>query len=57
MKSGNAAILRHKQEGRALRLFKGVRGEVEYLGEFETDEGLPYYNTDASELVMARSAP
>jgi hypothetical protein len=49
MKSGNAAILRHKQEGRALRLFKGVRGEVEYLGEFETDEKLPFYNTDAPE--------
>ena len=49
MKSGNAAILRHKQEGRTLRLFKGVRGEVEYLGEFETDEELPYYNTDAPE--------
>jgi hypothetical protein len=49
MKSGNAAILTHKQEGRALRLFKGVRGEVEYLGEFETDEKLPFYNTDAPE--------
>jgi hypothetical protein len=49
MKSGNAGILRHKREGRALRLFKGVRGEVEYLGEFETDEELPYYNTDAPE--------
>ena len=49
MKSGNAAILSHKQEGRALRLFKGVRGEVEYLGEFETDEKLPFYNTDAPE--------
>jgi hypothetical protein len=49
MKSGNAAILAHKQEGRALRLFKGVRGEVEYLGEFETDEKLPFYNTDAPE--------
>jgi hypothetical protein len=49
IKSGNAAILRHKREGRALRLFKGVRGEVEYLGEFETDEELPFYNTDAPE--------
>jgi hypothetical protein len=49
MKSGNAAILRHKREGRALCLFKGVRGEVEYLGEFEVDEELPYYSTDAPE--------
>jgi hypothetical protein len=49
MESGNAAILRHREEGRALRLFKEVRGEVEYLGEFETDDELPYYNMDASE--------
>jgi hypothetical protein len=49
MKSGNAAILKHKQEGRALRLVKGVRGEIEYLGEFETDKEQPYYTTDAPE--------
>jgi hypothetical protein len=49
MQSGNAAILRHKQQGRALRLFKGVRGVVEYLGEFETDDKLPYYSMDAPE--------
>lgn len=49
MKSGNAAIFSYKQDGRALRLFKGVRGEVEYLGEFETDEEQPYYTTDAPE--------
>jgi hypothetical protein len=42
MKSGNAAILKHKQECRALRVFKGVRGPVEYLGEFEIDEELPF---------------
>jgi hypothetical protein len=49
MKSGNAAILRHRQEDRALRLFKGVRGVVEYLGEFETDEERPFYTMDAPE--------
>ena len=38
MKSGNAAILKHKQEGRALRVFKGACGPVEYLGEFDIDE-------------------
>ena len=43
MKSGNAAILKHKREGRALRLFKGVRGEVEYLGEFEVEIALLLY--------------
>jgi len=56
MKSGNAAIHTHKQEGRALRLFKGVRGEVEYLGEFEMDEKLPFYNTDAREAAEAFGA-
>jgi hypothetical protein len=31
---GNGAILRHRQEGRALRVFEGARGRVRYLGEF-----------------------
>jgi hypothetical protein len=48
-KSGNAAILRHKQQGRALRGFEGVSEEVEYLGEFETAQEQPYYTTDAPE--------
>jgi hypothetical protein len=34
MVSGNRAIRDHSDEGRALRVFKGVRGEVRYLGEF-----------------------
>jgi hypothetical protein len=46
MVSGNAAILRHAEEGRALRLFQGARGEVQYLGEFEVDG---WYETDAPE--------
>jgi hypothetical protein len=49
MKSGNASILRHKQEGRSLRLFDGARGVVTYMGEFKSDEELPYYFTDAPE--------
>jgi hypothetical protein len=49
MVSGNAAILRHQEEGRALRLFRGARGEVEYLGEFEVDPDEPWYETDAPE--------
>lgn len=49
MKSGNAAILNHKSEGRALRLFTGARGTVTYEGEFELDESKPYYRTDAPE--------
>jgi hypothetical protein len=49
MKSGNASILNHAQEGRALRVFDGARGTVTYLGEFELDEKQPYYRTDAPE--------
>ncbi|MDI7925242.1 hypothetical protein [Ferirhizobium litorale] len=49
MKSGNASIFRHKQEGRALRLFDGARGVVEYMGEFEVDDHQPYYLADAPE--------
>jgi len=35
MTRGNLAILRHEKEGRALRVFGGVRGEVRYIGEFK----------------------
>ncbi len=49
MKSGNAAILNHKQEGRALRLFEGARGTVKYVDEFEIDDVEPFYRTDAPE--------
>jgi len=35
---GNAAILNHRDEGRALRVFWGSKGSVEYAGEFEIDE-------------------
>jgi hypothetical protein len=49
MKSGNAAILNHAEEGRALRLFMGARGTVTYEGEFELDSREPYYRTDAPE--------
>lgn len=49
MKSGNAVILRHKEEGRALRLFQGARGVVTYEGEFELDDAEPFYRTDAPE--------
>jgi hypothetical protein len=49
MKSGNAAILRHVQEGRALRVFMGARGTVVYEDEFMLDPDRPYYETDAPE--------
>lgn len=49
MKSGNAAILNHVAEGRALRVFRGARGVVMYMDEFEVDSGEPFYRTDAHE--------
>jgi hypothetical protein len=49
MKSGNAAILRHAEEGRALRVFMGARGVVTYEDEFELDAERAYYETDAPE--------
>lgn len=47
--SGNRSIFDHEAEGRALRLFKGARGEVEYIGEFVLDQEQPWYETDAPE--------
>lgn len=49
MKSGNAAILNHRHDGRALRLFSGASGRVRYEGEFELAPERPFYTTDAPE--------
>lgn len=49
MKSGNAAILNHPSDGRALRVFEGSKGTVTYLDEFEVDDIEPSYKTDAPE--------
>jgi len=49
MKSGNATILNHKVDGRALRVFQGARGVVTYEGEFELDQAEPFQRTDAPE--------
>ena len=50
MMSGNASILHHKEEGRALRVFQGARGVVTYIDEFEVDPEQPWYETDAPEM-------
>jgi hypothetical protein len=49
MKSGNVTILNHEAQGRALRVFRGSGGTVRYEGEFEVDDQLPFYTTDAPE--------
>ncbi|MYV94844.1 restriction endonuclease [Streptomyces sp. SID1034] len=46
MLSGNASILNHAVEGRALRVFQGARGTVTYLGQFEVQG---WYEADAPE--------
>ncbi|MBF9072233.1 restriction endonuclease [Streptacidiphilus sp. NEAU-YB345] len=48
MLSGNASILNHRAEHRALRLFQGARGNVTYIGEFEVDG---WYEADAPEFA------
>ena len=47
--SGNRAVLHHVNEGRAIRLFRGVGGTVTYLGQFTPDPARPYYLMDAQE--------
>ncbi len=49
MKAGNAAIFKHKSDGRALRVFRGAGGTVTYEGEFELDDGERERRTDAPE--------
>jgi hypothetical protein len=49
MKSGNASILNHDADGRALRVFMGARGTVTYEDEFELDAEEPYYLSEAQE--------
>jgi hypothetical protein len=49
MRGGNLQILRHEQDGRALRLFEGSGGVVKYVGEFYLDKSDPYELVDAPE--------
>ncbi|MEU4499802.1 restriction endonuclease [Streptomyces sp. NPDC024089] len=49
MISGNASILNHRAEGRALRVFQGARGVITYQGEFAVDTENPWYEADAPE--------
>ncbi|GAA0970226.1 hypothetical protein GCM10009555_018780 [Acrocarpospora macrocephala] len=49
MISGNASILNHQKEGRALHVFQGARGTITYLGRFEVYNKDPWYEADAPE--------
>ena len=49
MRAGNAAILNHDADGRALRVFDGAGGVVTYVDQFELADDDPYYLTDAPE--------
>src|SRR6202165_5139405 len=53
MKYGNRAIRDHKKDGRALRVFKGVRGTVTYQGEFEVAAD-PFYVAEARDKFSDR---
>src|SRR6266511_117243 len=43
----NLALSRHAETGRAVRLFRGSRGTITYLGEFALDPTQPTYRMDA----------
>ncbi|NUW37134.1 restriction endonuclease [Nonomuraea sp. SMC257] len=54
MMSGNASILNHKAEGRALRVFLVASRALTYVGEFELDDTEPYYEIDAPDAKGGR---
>jgi hypothetical protein len=45
----NAAVRDHRADGRALRLFWGLRGEVQYAGEFEMPHRSAWYKATATD--------
>lgn len=49
IKGGNRAILEAEKTGRAIRVFEGTGGDVEYQGQFTLDAARPYYTADAPE--------
>jgi len=48
-RAGNGAVVRHRDDGRAIRVFRGAGGLVTYLGEFALDEDRPYFRMEAPE--------
>ncbi len=57
--------MRHRADGRAIRVFRGAGGQVTYLGEFALDEDQPYFRMEAPEsetglprqVIVFRLAP
>jgi len=49
LRAGNKAILQHREDNRALRVFHGVGGDVTYQGRFEVATDTPWYSADAPE--------
>jgi hypothetical protein len=47
MTRGNLAILSYRADGRALRVFQGASGTVQYVGQFVLDELEPFTITTA----------
>jgi len=47
MTKGNLAILNHRADGRALRVFQGASGTVQYVGQFVLDLLEPYTEATA----------
>jgi hypothetical protein len=43
----NLALSRHREAGLSVRLFRGARGRIRYLGEFALDREQPMYRMDA----------
>jgi len=53
MTSGNKGILEHAERGKALRVFKGVRGTVRYEGEYGLEADEPWYFSEARDRTGA----
>jgi hypothetical protein len=49
MNKGNASILHHVKQDRALRVFQGARDTVTYQGEFFIDKEDPFHETESPE--------
>jgi hypothetical protein len=50
LRQGNRALAEHAKNGKAVRLFRGVRGKVTYVGEFEVADRPAWYTTDAPDV-------